>query len=80
MRQAIVTKYLGPTNFRGARIRVKAQAGSITVPWDHALDVAENHEIAARAFAEKWGWLKYGKMHGGALPDDTGYCFVLVSK
>ena len=29
--QAIEMQYLGPTNFRGARIKATAQAGSITI-------------------------------------------------
>lgn len=76
MRQAIETKWLGPTNFRGARVKASAQAGSITIPWDHAKDVEDNHKAAARALAAKWGW--EGCYVGGAKADDTGYCFVLV--
>jgi hypothetical protein len=54
--QAIETKYLGPTNFRGARIKASAEAGSITIPWDHALNAEDNHKAAALAFVNKWGW------------------------
>ena len=80
MRQAIVTKYFGPTNARGSRIKAKAQAGSVTVYWDHALNSEENHRVAAMAFVKKWGWdeWKNGRWEGGALPDDTGYAFVWV--
>lgn len=53
-RQAITTKYLGPTNNRGARVKATAEAGSIVVSWDHALDSFENHARAAHMFAEKW--------------------------
>lgn len=74
MRQAIVTRYAGPTNHRGSRIIVRAQAGRMTVPWDDALDVADNHRSAARAFAQRWDWA--GEWMGGAMPDDTGYAFV----
>lgn len=81
MRQAIVTKYHGPTNSKGARISAKAQAGRIYVPWDYALDVFENHKAAAKVFADKYGWNEKErgapvKFHGGALPDGTGYVFV----
>ena len=55
MYQAIVTKFLGPTNSRGARIVARAQAGKITVSWDHSLNVDANHTAAARALAEKMG-------------------------
>jgi hypothetical protein len=74
MRQAVTTKYLGPTNFRGARIAVKSQAGRHVVSWDHALNVAANHERAALVYIAMMGWA--GHWAGGALPDDTGYCFV----
>ena len=78
MRQAIETKYLGPTNYRGARVKASAQAGSITLPWDHTKDVADNHIAAAQALAAKYGW--EGCYAGGAKVDDTGYCFVRVSR
>jgi hypothetical protein len=34
MRQAIVTRYLGATDYRGARVKATAYAGSVTLPWD----------------------------------------------
>lgn len=72
MRQAIVTKYLGPTDCRGARIKATACAGSITVPYDYGLSTQAAHGAAARALADKFGWV--GNMVGGSTPD--GYCFV----
>lgn len=46
----VFTRYLGPTQHRGARVKATAPSGrSITVAWDYALDVAHNHEAAARA-------------------------------
>lgn len=80
MRQAITTKYLGATNHRGSRVVARAQAGRITIPWDDALDVAENHLKAATALAWKYGWLDFSALVGGAMPDGAGYCFVLVAK
>jgi hypothetical protein len=77
MRQAIVTKYLGPTNHRGARIQAKAQAGRRTYSWDHGLDVNQNHTLAAQMFAAEYGWDKHGKMYGGAMPDGTGNVYVI---
>ncbi len=78
MRQAIETKYAGPTDHRDARIIVRAQAGRLTVAWDHALDVQQNHLAAARAFAEKWGW--GGRWRGGANVAGTGYVFVCTQR
>jgi hypothetical protein len=78
MLQAITTKYLGATNYRGSRIKAKCQATTLTVSWDDALDVEANHEKAAQALVAKMSWENHGKWHGGALPDDTGYAFVCV--
>jgi hypothetical protein len=78
--QAITTKFLGPTNFRGSRVKAKCQAGSITVSWNDALGVDDNHDTAAQALAEKLDWTgeHYGKLVGGGLPDGTGNCYVFV--
>lgn len=78
--QAIITKYLGPTNSRGSRVKAFCQAGQVTIPWDDALDVNQNHDKAATVLAYKLGWNEglYGKLVGGALPNDTGNCYVFV--
>ena len=55
-KQAIETKYLGPTNHRGARIVAKCDAGRKVVPWEYELDVPENHALAACALAKSLGW------------------------
>ena len=73
MYQAIITKYVGPTNHKGARVIARTGSGvKITVSWDHALDVPENHLAAARALAEKLNW--DGVWVGGGTAD--GYAFV----
>ena len=74
MRQAIVTKYHGPTNTRGARVSAKARAGKVWVSWEDALDVEGNHKAAAFALARRYEW--FGSWVGGANPDGTGntYC------
>lgn len=77
MRQAIVTKFLGPTNNRGARVKATAEAGSVTIGWDHARNIEENHREAAQRLAEKFGWHQRATLVGGALPGG-GYCFVLI--
>lgn len=76
--QAIETKYLGPTNFRGARIKASAEVGSITISWDHALNVEENHDVAARALITKWGW--HGSWVRGAAPSNKGNVYVCVRR
>lgn len=79
MRQAIVTKWFGPTDFRGSRIKASADAGSVTIPWDFALSVERNHERAAETLAVKFGWVEYSSYVGGSLPGG-GYAFVAVPK
>lgn len=74
MRQAIVTKYLGPTNFRGSRVKATCDAGSITLGWDHSLNSEDNHTRAAQALADKLGWK--GTMIGGGLPAGNGNAYV----
>ena len=75
--QAITTKYIGPSNTRGSRIKAKAAAGSITMHYDCALNTEANHAKAAEALARKFGWA--GSYYQGGHPDDSGYCFVCVS-
>lgn len=73
MRQAIQTKFLGPTNHRPARVKAWADAGSVVVSWDYSLGVPDNHEAAAVALAKKLGWPL--RLSGGSLPG-SGYVFV----
>lgn len=75
--QAIQTKFMGPTNTRGSRIKATAAAGSITLGWDHALNSEQNHVAAARALCQKFGWVpKPGEnyhtpTHSGQLKDGS---------
>ena len=43
------TKYLGPTDHRGGRVKAThlTTRKSTTVPWDHALGAHDNHALAA---------------------------------
>lgn len=76
-RQAITTRYLGPTNARGSRIRAACDAGSITVPYDHALGIEDNHAAAVVALANKLGW-NDTDWCGGATK--AGYVWVAPEK
>jgi hypothetical protein len=74
MFQAIVTHYIGPTNYRGSRVKATCAAGSITLGWDHSLNSEQNHDAAAKALANKFDWV--GEWHSGGLPDNRGNCYV----
>lgn len=67
MKQAITTKFLGPTNTRGARVKAFACKArpSITIPWEHALSSEENHRFAAQLLADKLNWT--GTLQAGAI-------------
>jgi hypothetical protein len=78
MRQAILTRYLGPTNTKGSRVRATAQAGSVTIAWNDEADTDANHRIAAEFLASMYGWLRKNRLEGGALPDGKSYAFVLI--
>lgn len=80
--QAIQTKFIPVTNYRPSRVKAWCEAGSLTVCWDHGLNVDENHASAARTLRDKLGWAAdgYGAMVGGALPKpSSGYAFVFVN-
>ncbi len=77
MRQAIRTKYLSPTDTRGARIKAECAAGAITVGYRHELSIEANHSQAAEQLQAKFGWDKHCDLIGGSLKDHT-YVFVQV--
>ncbi len=56
-RQAITTKFLGPTNHHGSRIKATCEAGSLYFECDDALDIDDNHAMAAAMLASRYGWL-----------------------
>lgn len=74
--QAIVTKYLGATDSRGSRIIARADAGSVTVAWDYAIDDDANHRAAAEALCARLGWK--GKLACGGMPPKSAYACVFV--
>ena len=71
-RQAIVTRYFGPTNTRGARVKATAEAGSVMLRWDDALGIYDNHVKACEALIARLRW--DGVWYGGAMA--SGYVFV----
>lgn len=76
--RAIHTKFLGPTDTRGARVKAYSSDGrSVTVSFDSGLGEVERHFAAARAFAEKH--FAYApdtdRMVYGDSADGRGYVF-----
>ena len=72
--QAIETKYLGPTDRRGARVKATCEARSVTRNWDHSLNVEQNHRAAAEHLQNLMDWS--GRLVQGGNASGTGYCFV----
>lgn len=56
MAQAIQTKFLGPTNHKGSRVKATCDAGSAVVSWDYNLDTEGNHRAAAWTLCAKLAW------------------------
>lgn len=77
MRQSIATKYLGPTDARGSRVKATSSSGlSVTRPWDDALSIDENHAKAAIALCVKLTWK--GRLAVGAAYKGDGNVYVFV--
>lgn len=74
--QSIRTRYHGPTDTRGSRIKASCEGGTLTVPYDHALNLGENHRAAALALAEKLGWNRW--LYVGGCFDHDWYWAPIV--
>jgi hypothetical protein len=66
--QTIRTRYHGPSNVKGSRFSAQCEAGRIYVPYNHALNLDENHMEAARQLIAKLGWP--GDFAGGCFDGD----------
>ena len=71
--QAIKTRYLPPTNFRGSRIKAECYAGSITIPYNYSYTSEDLHRFAAFELLAKLEW-NPSVLHTGELKD----CYVHV--
>lgn len=73
--KAIETKYLGPTDGRGARIKAwDSDNNQVTIPYPYELSGEDVHRKAAEALCAKMNWP--GQLVGGATK--RGYVFVFV--
>lgn len=85
MFRAIVTRFVGPTNFRGSRVIATVGDAKHTHSWEYGLgngtchnDVDANHAAAAKALAVKLGW--DGTWIGAGMPNGTGNVYVRLSQ
>jgi len=73
--KAILTKYFGPGNVRGSRIKADDGDGNtVMVPYNHALNGEGNHRAAAEALCNKMDW--NGRLVGGGLKHGMAWVFV----
>lgn len=79
--QSIQTKFVSPTNHRGARIKAVTSGGlSVTVSFDYELSDVERHFSAVKALFDKNPSLTWGnKFAIGSSVDGKGYVFTPVS-
>ena len=82
MPQTIITRYLGPTNHRGSRIKATSWRASVTIPYPHELDTGRAHRAAAEALCAKMantsiGGVSYYITAGADLPAGNGYAFII---
>jgi hypothetical protein len=52
--QTIRTRYHSASNVKGSRFSAQCEAGRIYVPYNHALNLDENHMEAARQLIAPW--------------------------
>jgi hypothetical protein len=72
--KTITTRYLGPTNYRGSRIKASDQDGNkVIMTYRDEFNSEENHKTVAKALCEKMGW--FGKLFGGYTKNGMVWVF-----
>lgn len=78
---AIITKYVGPTNTKPARIvatvKSPSKKVSYSMSYDHELTPFNNHVAAAKALVQKHFTIKANWDLLGA-DHDKGYAFIVI--
>ncbi len=69
----IMTKKLGVTNTKGARIVATGGGHKVTIPYPYELDTFDAHLSAARVIAQSMGW---STMAFCDSPDRKGFAFM----
>ena len=85
-RQAIVTRYVCPTNTKPSRIRAKCDRASITISMPLEVSGADAHAVAVREllakFAEEDGtdssWPSFDRWVCGGMPQSSKDAYVWV--
>ena len=79
-RAVIKTRHIGPTNYRGARIKATCQHGretiGVTIGLDYALSGTDAHWQAVLALIAKYG-LRFGDTYAIGQ-DEAGYYFTPI--
>lgn len=78
--QAIKTKYLPATNYRGSRVKATCERGTLTLPYRYDCDQFECHRETARQLFEKIFSKDFSTpivFASGCLPDGT-YAHVII--
>ncbi len=80
---AITTRYIGPTDTKGSRIKAIAGNGqTITIGYPYKFNGEDCHAQAALALCHKLGWDEYGRwgrfvgLVGAGTKDGYVFCFV----
>lgn len=72
--KAILTKYMGPGNVRGSRIKAyDCDGNSVTIPYPHQLRSEDGHKKAAQSLCDKMKWT--GELIGGRTKDGMAFVF-----
>lgn len=74
--QAIRTRFVGPTNYRPARMIADCNAGRIVIAYEDMLGIDANHRAAAGALRDKLCWHHLGVMSGGSFKQDGFWVFI----
>ncbi len=75
--QAIQTKYIAPSNNKGARIQAISYAKTIVLPYAYELDNEANHKLVCMTLMEVLGW--EFAINTGQLKDGS-YVHTLLNK
>ena len=67
--EAIKTRFLGPTETKGARIKASWSKGSLTIPYPYEMDRQGGHQQAARLLFSR----DFSRDFGGNIVFATGH-------